>query len=479
MKILAIDQGTSNTKALVFDEQGRTCGAASVPMQTHYPQSGWAEQDADGIWQATRQAIAEASADAGTIDAIAIANQRETLVVWDSETGAPVGPAPIWQCRRTAQACAALQHHADEVHALTGLGINPLFPASKLAWILENRPETAELHAQGRLRAGTVDAWLIWKLTGGASFATDHSNASRTLLFDTAALGWSARLCEIFDVPMSCLPTPMASDAMFGELAAGATALPAGIPIRAVMGDSHAALYGHGIRQAGTLKATYGTGSSLMMPLAQRALASNGLSTTIAWTEQGQTTHALEGNITVSAQTAAFAVDMLGLEDVDALTELAASVSDTGGVALVPAFAGLGAPHWDDAARGLISGMTLGTTQAHIARAALEAIAHQIADVFEAMAEVSEVPVHTLRADGGASVNDWLMARQADLIGATVTRSALPEVGALGVATMAARALGADIHAPSEVAQFAPQAGAQDRMADRALYRDAVRRARL
>lgn len=478
MQILAIDQGTTNTKALVFDAHGATLAASSVAMETHYPQAGWAEQDASAIWTATQQVIADVTAKVDRIDAIGISNQRETLVVWDSETGTPVGPAPIWQCRRTSEVCATLQHHGAEVHGLTGLGINPLFPASKLAWILAHRPEAARLHAQGRLRAGTVDAWLIWNLTGGEAFVTDHSNASRSLLFDTSALQWSPRLCEIFEVPMSCLPTPLASDAEFGRVAPGVTALAEGTPILAVMGDSHAALYGHGIREAGTVKATYGTGSSLMMPLPKRALPSNGLSSTIAWTEQGKTTYALEGNITVSAQTAAFAVDMLGLDDPIALTDLATTVPDTGGVAFVPAFAGLGAPYWDDAARGLISGMSLATTRGHIARAALEAIAHQITDVFEAMADAASVPLLTLRADGGASVNDWLMGRQADFLNATVTRSDLAEVGALGAAMMAARALGSEIHLPLVVDSFRPTITAQERQVERKVFADAVRRAR-
>lgn len=482
MYFLAIDQGTTNTKALVFDRAGQTVASASASCRTDYPQSGWAEQSAEEIWETTRQVIAEACADIGPqIKAIGISNQRETLVVWDAETGTPVGPAPIWQCRRTTRACAALIKAglSDEVSALTGLGINPLFPASKLAWILENRPQAAELHRAGRLRAGTVDAWLLWKLTEGASFATDHSNASRTLLFDTAKLEWSPRLGDIFGAPLDCLPTPMASDSRFGETAPNATALPGGVPIHAIMGDSHAALFGHGVRQAGKVKATYGTGSSLMTLTNQRTASRNGLSGTIAWTAGGQTAHALEGNITVSAQAAAFMADMLGQDSAADLSELAQSVADSGGVTFVPALAGLGAPYWDDDARGAVSGLSLGTRPAHLARATFEAIAHQIADVFDAMEEDLGQSLRGLSADGGASANPFLMQMQADLIGKPVQRRAIPEIGAFGVALMSAEALGHPIEAKADDAEtFEPAMEADQRRQLRARWKDAISKLR-
>ncbi|ROU03206.1 FGGY family carbohydrate kinase [Histidinibacterium lentulum] len=481
MLILAIDQGTTNTKALVFDLEGRILRSASASCRTDYPAPGWAEQSAAEIWATTRTVIAEATAGlTREIAAIGIANQRETLVVWDAGTSAPVGPAPIWQCRRTADACARLIEagHPGEVAERTGLGINPLFPATKLAWVLENRPEAARLADAGRLRAGTVDAWLLWNFTGGAAFATDHSNASRTLLFDTGTLDWGPDLARLFGVPLDCLPRAMASDSLFGRTAEGATALPAGVPIHAMMGDSHAALFGHGVRGQGQVKATYGTGSSLMTLTQGRPRSLHGLSGTVGWTQGARTSHALEGNITVSAQAAAFAADLLGLPDAAALSALAESVQDSGGVVFVPALAGLGAPHWDDAARGLVTGLSLGSGRAHLARATLEAIAHQVADVFEAMEHDLGRRLDVLSADGGASGNGFLMQLQADLLGRPVRRPALAEIGALGVATMAAGALGETMAAPSDGAKtYRPGLSGDARATERDRWRAAIARA--
>lgn len=467
MRVLAIDQGTTNTKALLIDGSGHVLTRTSAPLTTSYPHPGWAEQSATNIWASVRATIAGIVEQVGPdgVDAIAIANQRETLVLWDSATGQPICPAPIWQCRRTADDCAALiaAGHNTQVVEATGLGINPLFPASKLAWAMRNVPAAADLHGDGRLRAGTVDAWLLWNLTGGKAFATDHSNASRTQLFDTRSLTFSANLGRIFGAPVDCLPTPMPSDSLFGTTARGATALPAGIPIRAMMGDSHAALYGHGIRAPGAVKATYGTGSSLMTLTPERVASRYGLSGTIAWTDRNGTAYALEGNITVSAQAATFMARLLGLPDAAALSALAQTVPDAGGVTFVPALAGLGAPHWNDAARGTLAGMTHATTPAHLARATFEAIAHQIADVLTAMEADIGQPLATLSADGGASGNAFLMQLQADLIGHPVQASQVEEVGALGVAAMVICAsvgtaqtstLGAD--------QFVPQMTAAD-----------------
>lgn len=444
MRILAIDQGTTNTKALLIDQSGEIQARASSPLPTGYPRPGWAEQSAAEIWSSVQHVIAQIVSAAGTPDAIAIANQRETLVLWDSETSEPACPAPIWQCRRTAPECAALiaAGHDAAVVAATGLGINPLFPASKLAWALQNVPKVAELYARGRLRAGTVDSWLLWNLTGGAAFATDHSNASRTQLFDTGSLVFSAGLGAIFGAPIDCLPRPLPSDSRFGVTARNATALPPDVPIHAMMGDSHAALYGHGVRSPGTVKATYGTGSSLMTLTPVRTASRHGLSGTIAWTTRSGTAHALEGNITVSAQAAAFVARLLGLPDAAAVSALAQTVDDSDGVTFVPALAGLGAPHWNDAARGTISGMTHATTPAHLARATFEGIAHQIADVYEAMEADIGHPLTALRADGGASGNGFLMQVQADLLGRDVQAAQVEEVGALGVAAMALSGMG-------------------------------------
>lgn len=482
MLILAIDQGTTNTKALVFDATGKIVAQASAACTTDYPRPGWAEQSAEEIRDTTRAVIDVACKGIeDRIAAIGISNQRETLVVWDAETGSPVGPAPLWQCRRTADACATLIEagHAKDVAALTGLGINPLFPASKLAWILQNRPEAADLARAGRLRAGTVDSWLLWTLTSGSVHATDHSNASRTLLFDIGALEWSSQLAEIFGVPISCLPSALPSDSRFGVTAAGASALPVGVPILAMMGDSHAALYGHGIRTAGIVKVTYGTGSSLMTLTDSAPASSNGLSGTIAWTTQDGTAYALEGNITVSAQAAAFMAQLVGAADASVLSELAQSVPDSGGVCFVPALAGLGAPHWHDAARGTITGLTHASKPTHLARAAFEAIAHQVADVFEAMEQDLGHPLGAIRADGGASRNDFLMQIQTDLLGRPLNRSAIPEIGAFGVASLAAQSIGAPFNTSSAHPEsFQSRVSEQDRFVARRYWHDAIARTR-
>jgi glycerol kinase len=479
MRVLAIDQGTTNTKAVLVGGDGQVVARASSPLTTQYPHPGWAEQSATAIWASVQSVIAEL-APHGAPDAIAIANQRETLVVWDAETSASICPAPIWQCRRTAADCVALiaAGHNEVVRQATGLDINPLFPASKLTWVMRNMPQAAALLAQGRLHAGTVDAWLLWNLTGGASFACDHSNASRTQLFDTASLTFSTDLAVIFDAPLACLPTPLPSDSHFGTTAEGQTALPAGIPIHAMMGDSHAALFGHGIRAPGMIKATYGTGSSLMALTPSRTASTHGLSGTIAWTDRNGTAHALEGNITVSAQAAAFMAGLLGLTDAAALSDLAQSVPDNGGVAFVPALAGLGAPHWDDAATGTLTGMTHSTSRAHLARATFEAIALQITDVFAAVESDTGQRLQGLRADGGASGNTFLMQMQADLLNRPVLTAEVEEVGALGVAAMAFAALGHPMPLPAPSRQFLPGQGAGQSERVTALWAQALTRAR-
>ena len=482
MRVLAIDQGTTNTKALLIGADGSVLARASAPSRSSYPQPGWAEQSAEAIWDSTRQVIDAVATDAGGegIDALAISNQRETVIAWDSETGKPVGPAILWQCTRTADACARLSAagHDKRVEAATGLAINPMFPAPKLAWIIDNRPQARALMDAGRLRMGTVDSWLLWNLSGGASFATDHSNASRTQLFDTGTLGWSAELGALFGAPISCLPAPLPSDSRFGETVAHVTSLPAGIPIHAMMGDSHAALYGHGVRTPGVVKATYGTGSSLMTLTPGRCAASHGVSGTIAWTDRNGTAHALEGNIFVSAQAADFIASLLGIADGRALSDLARTVESSGGVCFVPALSGLGAPHWDERATGTISGMTHATTQAHVARATFEAIAMQIADVFEAMETVIGEPLETLSADGGATANSFLMQLQADLLGRTVQRSDVEEVGALGAAAMAFAALGIDTDWSRSGTRFDPAMEASARRSLRTGWHDAVSRTR-
>lgn len=476
--ILAIDQGTTNTKALAFDAEGKVVASASVPMAVSYPQPGWAEQSAIDIWDSVRAVISKVVAEVGPdMDALAISNQRETIVVWDATTGEPIAPAITWQCRRSGPKCAAVRAagHAAEIEARTGLGLDPLFPAAKITWILDNLPGARGAANSGALRAGTVDAWLLWNLTGG-EHATDHSNASRTQLFNTATLEWDPELAAIFDVPLLLLPKVRPSDSAFGTVAAGRTALAAGTPVHAMVGDSHAALYGHGVRQPGTVKATYGTGTSLMTLTADRIASHHGLSSTIAWSTSAGVAYALEGNISVSGQAVAFMGSLLGIDDAGAVADLAASVTDSNGVVFVPALVGLGAPYWVPDARGIVSGLSLGTKPAHLARAAVEAIAFQVADVFAAMQADLGAPMARLSADGGAARNDMLMQLQANLIGRPVVRGDLPEVSAAGAAMLAASGLGRAGTRTTRQVEFAPTISADDRTTMLAGWRAAIQR---
>lgn len=444
--VLAIDQGTTNTKALLVDRTGAVVAAASRPMSVDYPEPGWAEQSAEAIWTAVRAVVDELAGHprAADVVALAVSNQRESIVVWDAATGKPLAPCVIWQCRRTAAACEALiaAGHGDFVEATTGLGINPLFPASKIAWLIDRIPDGRARAEAGAIKAGTVDSWLLWNFTGGKVHATDHSNASRTQLFDTERLVWSDELCALFGVPRAMLAEVRSSDSRFGETATGATALPAGLPVHGMIGDSHAALFGHGVRTPGIVKATYGTGTSLMSLVPERVRSRHGLSGTIAWSLGGTVWHALEGNISVSGQAVAFMATLIGLKDAAALADLAMSVPSSNGVAFVPALVGLGAPYWRNEVRGEISGLTLGTQPAHLARAAVEAVAFQVADVFAAMEADIGAPLDGLSVDGGASRNDFLMQFQADILDRPLRRGKFPEVSALGAASVAFHGLG-------------------------------------
>ncbi len=476
--VLAIDQGTTNTKALLVSADGCVHHQASVPNVVTYPRPGWAEQSATALVEGVRQVVAEVVAKAGPagIVALAISNQRESIVVWDAATGEPIGPCIIWQCRRSAPACDALRAkgHAETIEQKTGLALDPLFPAAKIAWLLDNVPGARQRAERGGLRVGTVDSWLLWNLTSGAVHATDHSNASRTQLFNTQTLRWDEDLARLFDVPLALLPDVRSSDSNFGTLAAGATALPAGIPIHAMIGDSHAALFGHGVRSPGTVKATYGTGTSLMTLTPGRILSRRGISSTIAWSQGGTVAHALEGNISVSGQSAAFMADMLGLTDPAALSALAETVPDSNGVAFVPALVGLGAPYWRADARGTITGLSLGTTRAHLARAAIEAIAFQVDDVFAAMELDMGLPLAELRADGGASRNPLLMQFQADIIARPVAMAAAPEVSALGAAALAFAGLGITMAPVPAAGRCMPAMPEADRLAHRARWQVAI-----
>ena len=444
--VLAIDQGTTNSKALLIDEAGVVAASAAVPVPVTYPQPGWVEQSPDALWSTLIKAIAGCLGQIGAgvgIAAIGISNQRESVLLWDRESSEPIGPCVTWQCRRSAERLEHLRSPSVEamVAMKTGLALNPMFPAAKIGWLLEEYPTARERAAAGQLCVGTVDSWLLFNLTGGAVHATDFGNASRTQLFDIAAGVWDAELCALFGVPAAILPTPMSSDTHFGATS-GTGGLPPGIPIRAIMGDSHAALFGHAIRQPGEVKATYGTGSSLMTVTEKPVLSKSGLSTTIAWRRGERTTYALEGNISVSAQAAAWMISFLGLKDVAALTALAETVESDGGVTVVPAFAGLGAPHWNDRARAAISGLSLATSRAEVARATLEAIALQIRDVFTAMESDLGHRLDRLSVDGGATHNDALMQMQSDVLGRPVRRHEIAELSAAGAGVLAGVACG-------------------------------------
>lgn len=444
--VLAIDQGTTNTKAILVDDSGSILASASRPVAIRFPQPAWVEQDARVLWSSVAAAAAECLAKAGNVRpaAIGISNQRESVVAWDRRTGEPVGPCVVWQCRRTAPFCAALREagHGELLQRRTGLAIDPLFSASKARWLLGQTPDGMRRAVDGELAIGTVDSWLLWNLTGGAVHASDLTNASRTQLMDLRKLRWDPELMAIFGIPAAALPTLRPSSWLYGETVAHG-GLPAGIPVCALAGDSHAALFGHAIFSPGAVKATYGTGSSLMTATAEPVESTGGLSATVGWARVGQTVYALEGNITVTGGAVQWLGEFLRLPDAAAdVAALASTVADTDGVYMVPAFAGLGAPHWNAGARGLIAGLTRGTTAAHVARATVESIAYQVRDVFDAMEHDCEHSLPVLLADGGASRNDFLMQFQADILNRPVERSASSDVSAMGAAWLAGLAAG-------------------------------------
>jgi glycerol kinase len=443
--ILAIDQGTTNTKALLIDAAGAVVSRAAKPLQQTFPQPGWVEQDPTAIWQSVQQAIDVCLQAASEFElvALAITNQRESVMLWDRRTGQPLGPVVIWQCRRTAPFCEELRARGLErmLRERTGLTIDPLFSASKARWLLDNIAGARARAERGELCLGTMDSWVLWNLTGGAVHACDMTNASRTQLFDLRHLKWDEELLALFDVPGAILPEVKSSSAVYGA-SARIGRLPAGIPIASLIGDSHAALYGQASSEPGTVKATYGTGSSLMTLVSTPVISEHGLSTTIAWSRE-KVVYALEGNISVTGAAVQWLGEFLSLPDpVRDVARLAASVTDTEGVYLVPAFVGLGAPYWNDAARGLLTGLTRGTTAAQVARATIESIAYQIRDVFDVMDAASPSGLSALLADGGGSSNDLLMQFQADVLGRPVLRCASPDVSAIGAAYLAGLAVG-------------------------------------
>lgn len=439
--VLAVDQGTTNSKAVLIAETGAILATGAAPVDIRHPQPGWVEQDAERIWESVVAAVGAclAAAPAAEIVALGISNQRESILAWDRRTGAPLGPVVTWQCRRTTDACEALKAagHDPLVIARTGLPLDPMFPATKAKWLLD----TLAGRDVADICLGTVDSWLIWKFSGGAVHATDASNAARTQLYDIAAGRWGEDLCALFGVPPTVLPEVRDSAHVFAGTR-GVPGLPDGLPIAAAIGDSHAALFGHGAHRAGDAKATFGTGSSIMATIPGFIVPPQGITTTIAWSLAGTPTYAFEGNILVSASILPWTADLLGLDGVEALLSLAASTDDTRGVYLVPAHVGLGAPHWNPAARGLVCGLSFAAGRPEVARAAAESIALQVQDVFAIVTANAGQAIGRLYVDGGASRNRFLMQFVADLVDHPVTTCESAEASARGAAYLAGIAVG-------------------------------------
>ena len=450
--IAALDQGTTSSRAILFNRAGEIISRAQYPFRQIYPQPGWVEHDPAEILATERKALSEAVGtahiDPKQIAAVGITNQRETTILWDRRTGQPVHNAIVWQCRRTAPICDALA--ADGLGPLvterTGLLIDAYFSGTKIQWLLDHIPSARERAERGELCAGTVDSWLIWNLTGGRAHVTDYSNASRTMLFNIHTLQWDAELCAALRVPMSLLPEPLPNCHTYGRIAPGIPGLEdlAGIPICGSAGDQPAALFGQACFTPGQAKNTYGTGCFTLMNVGSSPVASQaGLVTSVAWSLKGETTYALEGSVFNAGSTIQWLRDELGLiTSAPECDRLAESVPDSGGVYVVPAFTGLGAPYWDMYARGTIVGLTRGTTRAHIARAVLDSIAFQVTDLVRAMDADAPCPITTLRVDGGASVSDIMMQTQADLLRLPVDRPSQVETTAFGAAALAGLAVG-------------------------------------
>ncbi|WP_325247224.1 glycerol kinase GlpK [Dysosmobacter sp.] len=492
--VVALDQGTTSSRAILFNRSAEIVARAQYPFRQIYPQPGWVEHDPMEIWATERRALAEvvdsAHIDPKQIAAIGITNQRETTILWDRRTGEPVHNAIVWQCRRTAGICDRLKADGlgETVTERTGLLIDAYFSGTKIRWMLDHVPGLRQRAERGELCAGTVDSWLIWNLTRGAAHVTDYSNASRTMLFNIHTLQWDAELCGALEIPMSLLPEPVSNCREYGRVAPGIPGLEdlAGIPICGSAGDQPAALFGQACFTPGQAKNTYGTGCFTLMNVGQTPVRSGaGLVTSVAWSLGGTTTYALEGSVFNAGSTIQWLRDELGLiSSAPECDRLAESVPDAGGVFIVPAFTGLGAPYWDMYARGTIVGITRGTTRAHIARAVLDSIAYQVADLMEAMQADAPCPITALRVDGGASVSDIMMQTQADLLRLPVDRPAQVETTAFGAAALAGLCAGVwrDLGELEGLRRsqhvFLPQRDADACAADCAQWRRAVSRAR-
>ncbi len=449
MYILALDQGTTSSRAILFNRDGKPLSVAQKEYPQLYPQAGWVEHNPSDIWSTqlgvAGEALARANANPRDVAAIGITNQRETTIIWERATGKPIHNAIVWQCRRTAARCEQLRAEgfAETVRAKTGLVLDAYFSGTKVEWLLDNVPKARERAAAGELAFGTVDTWLLWNLSGGKMHATDVSNASRTMLYNIHTHDWDDELLARFNIPRALLPQVLPSSARYGET--DAAIFGAAVPIGGMAGDQQAATFGQACYQVGSVKNTYGTGCFMLMNTGERAVDSRGgLLTTVAW-QLGQhpTVYALEGSVFVAGAAVQWLRDELQLIRTAAESEaLAASVPDSGGVYVVPAFVGLGAPYWDSFARGTIVGLTRGSNRAHIVRATLESIAFQTRDVVEVMIRDAGLQLETLRVDGGAVANDWLMQFQADILGVPVVRPAVTETTALGAAYLAGLAVG-------------------------------------
>ncbi len=446
--VMALDAGTTSNRCILFNEKGEICSMAQKEFTQYFPQPGWVEHDANEIWSTQLgvavEAMVKIGASAADIAAIGITNQRETTIVWDRNTGEPVCKAIVWQCRRTSEYCDSLKEKGltEIFRQKTGLVIDAYFSGTKLKWILDNVEGARERAKRGELLFGTVETWLIWKLTKGNVHVTDYSNASRTMLFNITKLDWDEEILQEFDIPRCMLPEVVPSSQVYGVT--DASFLGAQIPIGGAAGDQQAALFGQTCFQPGEAKNTYGTGCFLLMNTGDKPVFSeNGLVTTIAWGMDGKVTYALEGSIFVAGAAVQWLRDEMKLIDSSADSEyMAKKVSDTNGCYVVPAFTGLGAPHWDQYARGTIVGITRGVNKCHIIRATLESIAYQTNDVLQAMNVDSGIDINVLKVDGGASANDFLMQSQADIAGVPVNRPCCVETTAMGAAYLAGLAVG-------------------------------------
>ena len=444
--IMSLDQGTTSSRAIIFNRHGETISVAQKPFTQHFPTPGWVEHDAKEIWGSQiavlTEALAKSGLEAKDIAAIGVTNQRETTVVWDRATGEPVCNAIVWQDRRTAKYCDSLHDKRDWIRGKTGLIIDAYFSATKVKWILDNVENARKRAERGELCFGTIDTWLIWNLTKGEVFVTDPSNASRTMLYNIHTLDWDDELLALFDIPRSMLPEVRASSEVYGTVSTRYLEHP--VPIAGIAGDQQAALFGQLCTEKGMLKNTYGTGCFLLMNTGDEAVTSkNNLLTTIAWKVGGKTTYALEGGVFVGGAAVQWLRDGARIIRTSAdINTLAATVEDNGGVYFVPALTGLGAPYWDSYARGAFFGITRGTTDGHLARATLEGIAFQVYDIVKAMEADAGAQTRELRVDGGASMSDYLMQTQADIFGFDIVRPKTVETTALGAAYLAGLATG-------------------------------------